>query len=103
LDRFGILPTQVSELMEVVRLRWKAMDIGIDKIVIRNNRMLAYFIANPKSPFYQTARFQNVMQNIQKNSKYFKIKEAKDRLALTSENISSIQQSIQLIDLLSKV
>jgi len=36
-DRFGKIPNQTVELMNTVRLRWKAMRLGLSKIILKNN------------------------------------------------------------------
>ncbi len=99
-DRFGALPKQTIELMQVVKLRWKAVSLGIEKIVLKNSRMLAYFISDQKSPYYQTELFMLVMRNIQKHHNLFKVKESKEKLILSCEDINSIEKAIKLLTLL---
>ena len=56
-DRFGALPPEALELMEVVRLRWQAVKMGIERMVLKNGRMVAYLVANLQSPFYKSEIF----------------------------------------------
>ena len=63
-DRFGPPPEQVKELSYVVRLRNLAMDLGFEKITIKQGVMLLYFISNPQSAYYRTDRFQKLIARI---------------------------------------
>jgi transcription-repair coupling factor (superfamily II helicase) len=101
-DRFGPVPDSSSELLEVVRLRWLANRLGFEKMVLKNNKMIGYFISNPKSPFYKSKAFNNILNNIQKQSG-FKIKEGNNKLTLTCEPVNSVQSACHLLRILSEV
>ncbi|TKG92301.1 transcription-repair coupling factor [Puteibacter caeruleilacunae] len=101
-DRFGKIPEQTKELMEVVRLRWTAINLGMEKIIIKNNIMICHFIANQESPFYQSPVFQDLLQYIMANPKLCRMKEAKDKLSIRFEKIKSIQQALRLLTEMNK-
>ena len=63
-DRFGPPPEQVKELSYVVRLRNLAMDLGFEKITLKQGVMLLYFISNPQSAYFRTDRFQKLINRI---------------------------------------
>jgi transcription-repair coupling factor (superfamily II helicase) len=96
-DRFGEMPPQTVELLNVVRLRWKAMEFGIERIMLKNDRMVLYFISNQDSPFYQSAEFSQVLQYVQKNSKRCLMKEVNGKLTLSFGNIGSVRKAVELI------
>ncbi|MFV0376777.1 MAG: TRCF domain-containing protein, partial [Mangrovibacterium sp.] len=89
-DRFGKLPKQSRELIEVVRLRWLAIDLGIERIILKNEKMICYFIADQKSHYYQSEAFTKVLNYVQKNPGKCRMKEQKDKLTLSFEKIKSI-------------
>jgi transcription-repair coupling factor (superfamily II helicase) len=89
-DRFGKLPLPSQELIEVVRVRWVAKQLGIEKIILKNKTLLIFFVANPQSPFYQSAVFGKIVQWLQQNPKKATMKEAKNRLTMSFPNIASI-------------
>jgi transcription-repair coupling factor (superfamily II helicase) len=97
-DRFGAIPVSGKELIDVVRLRWLATHLGFEKIILRNERLLAYFISNPKSPYYQSDTFTHILQNIQQNPRLFHLKEAKDKLAMTISPVKSIGKSMEILE-----
>ncbi len=102
-DRFGPPPTEAWQLIEVLRLRWLAEKLGIEKITLRNNRLHAYFISNPHSPFYGTALFQSILQKLHKGFFGAKLRESNDKLAVIIPNVSAIPQAIQLLNQLHEM
>lgn len=100
-DRFGPLPAPSVELLDVVRLRWKAEKLGIEKIILKGGKMLVYFISNQESAFYQTETFDKIIQAVQKNPRLFQMKEAKDKLSMVVDSISSIHKAIETIEKLN--
>ena len=63
-DRFGPVPKEVETLFEALRLRWVAKKIGLERIILKGGKLRGYFVEDPQSPFYETDRFQAVMQYI---------------------------------------
>lgn len=92
-DRFGALPPQVYELMNTIRLRWKAREIGFEKIVLKNTVLKGYFISNQQSGYFQSPRFSGVLQYVQANPRSCKMKEEKGKLSLTFGNIRSVEEA----------
>ncbi len=97
IDRFGALPKASKELLDEVRLRWQAEMLGIEKIILKGNKMLVYFISNQESKFYQSEIFDKLIRYIQKNPRTFQMKEAKDKLSMVVENIKSVKQAIDML------
>ncbi|MGL4956571.1 MAG: transcription-repair coupling factor [Bacteroidales bacterium] len=101
-DRFGKLPTQTQELLNVVRLRQYAVKLGVEKIILKNTRMTAYFVHNQNSLYYQSQVFTTIIQNIAQHPLRFKIKEQNDKLALAATQVSSINQAMQVLQVVGK-
>ncbi len=95
-DRFGDLPSQSQELLEVVQLRWKAMKMGIEKIILKNGIMILYFVSNPESLFYQSAMFQRILTFVQRR-KDCRMKETNSRLSLTVERIKDVKTAFVML------
>lgn len=64
-DRFGPLPKQVEELLTTVNCRRLAKEIGFEKIILKNRKLLLYFISNPASPYFDSDSFRRLLQYIQ--------------------------------------
>lgn len=97
-DRFGDIPQATLEMFEVVKLRWLAMDLGFEKIILHNNRLVLHFISNQLSPYYQSPVFSNILGYVQRKPQYFSMKEGVNKLTLTIDNIKSISESYTLLE-----
>ena len=100
-DRFGDLPQQTAELHNVVRLRWLAIELGMEKIVLKNGNMVGYFISNQQSSFYSSDTFVKIIGHIQKHQNFFQLKESKDRLSLIVKKVENIDDAIKLLQQIS--
>ena len=97
-DRFGKLPESSVELLMIVRLRWIARTLGIEKIVLRKGVMIDYFVANQESKFYKSDTFANILSFVQKHQSLFKLKESNNKLNLTVNTISSVYDAIKILN-----
>ena len=103
IDRFGSIPIQTQELINAVKLRKIAKNIGFEKIVLKGNKLIGFFIADESSSYYQTDIFSQVLNYVKENSKSCKMKEGNNKLSLAFENIKSISEAIRVLNQLYKV
>lgn len=103
-DRFGPLPKQAVALLNSIRIKWKASQLGIEKLVLKQGKMIGYFIGDQQSDFYQSARFHKVLQFVQQHGNICKLKEKETknglRLLLTFEQVNSIKKALEMITML---
>jgi len=97
IDRFGPIPKQVNDLLNTVRLRWIAKDLGFEKILLRHHNMTAYFVSNPESKYFESATFKQIMQYIMSHPKRTALKETNDKLQLTVKEVSTVTQALELL------
>jgi transcription-repair coupling factor (superfamily II helicase) len=97
LDRFGPVPPQTMELIHTIRLRWLAMEIGFEKLLLKNNRMVGYFIAKQDSPYYQSEAFTKVLKFVQQHPKTCKMKETNGKLTLSFEQVQSVDDAVDAL------
>ncbi len=100
-DRFGPIPREVHELIHSFKLRWLAQELGIERLVIKSNKLVGYFIANPQSPFYESPLFQTVLKNIVQFPK-IKLAEQNDRLRMVIDGVMLIKQAKEIFEELKK-
>jgi len=100
-DRFGELPSQAEDLLNSVRVKWIANSIGLEKIVMKNSKLIGYFISDQQSDFYQSNTFTKVLQFVQTHAHLCKIKEKKTRnglrLLLVFEKISTVDNALKAL------
>jgi transcription-repair coupling factor (superfamily II helicase) len=97
-DRFGPVPVEAIELINVVRMRWAAMQLGFEKITLKNNKMLAYFLSKQDSDYYNSPMFKAILLYAQKTPKQTFLKEQNNKLWLTIENIKSVDEAIAVFE-----
>lgn len=93
-DRFGPIPNQTLELFEVVKLRRLAMNLGIERILLKGGKMAVYFISDNTSLFYQSSKFQQILQKVQKLGENCHMQEKNNKLVLTFEKIASVKKAL---------
>ncbi len=101
-DRFGELPVQLEQLTYVVRLRWTAIKLGFERIVIKNGIMLAYFVNNQNSPYYKTELFSNILGYINHNPQRTRIKEQNNKLLLRVMGVESMEMAYNIVSQMKK-
>ena len=92
-DRFGPLPEQTRDLMNVVRLRRLAVSLGFEKILLKNGIMIIYMISNQMSHYYRSPLFSGILGYI-RNQRKIGIREEKNKLTLRIENIHSVAAAL---------
>ena len=97
IDRFGPIPKQVNDLLNTVRLRWIAKDLGFEKILLRHHNMTAYFVSNQQSKYYESSAYMQIMQYIMNHPKRTALKETNDKLQLTVKEVETVTQALELL------
>ncbi|MBT8309224.1 MAG: transcription-repair coupling factor [Flavobacteriaceae bacterium] len=101
IDRFGNLPLQVEDLLNSVRVKWFAKSIGLEKVIMKNGKLVGYFIGDQTSDYYQSEAFTSVLKFVQNNAFICKMKEKQTRnglrLLITFENIKTLENALQVL------
>jgi transcription-repair coupling factor (superfamily II helicase) len=100
-DRFGALPIQALDLLNSVRLKWLAKNLGLERLILKKGKMIGYFVSDQQSTFYQSEIFTKVLKFIQFNSAICTMKEKETkhglRLLLTFNTINSVEQALSTL------
>ena len=103
-DRFGPLPKQALSLMSSIKIKWIATRFGIEKLVLKQGKMIAYFVSDHESPYYQSAQFTKVLQFVQQNANLARMKEKETpkglKLLLTFDHVKSIRRALELLQMI---
>tara|TARA_A100000171_G_scaffold52879_2_gene73959 strand:- start:4352 stop:7699 length:3348 start_codon:yes stop_codon:yes gene_type:complete len=101
LDRFGELPEEVEDLLNSVRIKWMAIAMGLERVVMKKGRFIGYFISDQQSDFYQSPAFSKMLQFVQTHSQTVKMKEKQTRnglrLLLTIEKVTSVRRVLDVL------
>jgi transcription-repair coupling factor (superfamily II helicase) len=106
IDRFGPLPKQAISLLNSIKIKWIATKLGIEKLVMKQGKMICYFVSDQQSNYYTSAQFNKVLQFVQKQPQLCKMKEKQTpnglRLLLTFEHVKSIRKALELMEMMEK-
>lgn len=97
IDRFGPIPTATQELIKTITLRTMAKDFGIERLVLKQNKLVCYFSTNPDNPFYSSANFFKLIQYATRHSRTAHFKEGNGRCSLVTDQVASIHQAIEVV------
>ena len=100
IDRFGEVPSETHELMNAIRLRWLAKDIGFEKLVLKKNILIGTFITDQNSVYYQSNKFTKVLNFIKSNPHAANMAEKKGKLRLRFDNVSSVEEAINKLTMI---
>jgi len=96
-DRFGVLPQPALDLIDTLRLRWMAKQVGFEKVVLKQGKFVGYFIADQQSAYYQSAQFTFVLSCVQKRIGGGQMKERNDKLLMVFEGVNTIPETLALL------
>ena len=103
IDRFGPIPKPVEELILSFKLRWLAEEIGVEKLVLKSNKMIGYFIANSQSKFYDSPSFTKVLDFMQKHPMEVKLSEKNDRLRIIYSDVKTLTDAYSRLERVLKL
>ena len=100
-DRFGELPIQALDLLDSLRIKWLAKTFGLEKIVLKQKRMIGFFVSDQQSEFYQTEGFSRMLRYVQQHPKTCVMKEKQTkaglRLLVTFIRIDSVKTALETL------
>ncbi|QEH40377.1 transcription-repair coupling factor [Chitinophaga sp. XS-30] len=90
-DRFGPTPDPVKDLFTTIRCRWMAIELGFEKMILKEETLRCYFINNPDSPYFESPTFQHLLHYIQARTNNARLKQ-------TGKNFMLIVSRIKTMD-----
>ena len=97
-DRFGKIPKQTMELFNIVRIRWIAIKLGIERISMKGGKMLCYFVSEDSSPYFQTQTFGNILLYLQKHPRNTQMKQVGGKACIVVSGIDNTQKALSFLD-----
>jgi transcription-repair coupling factor (superfamily II helicase) len=91
IDRFGPLPTEVQELFITVRCRKLAVDLGFERMILKNDSLKCYFINKPDSPYFESETFNSILQYLQTGTNKARLKQVGKLFMVVVEPVKDMQ------------
>lgn len=96
-DRFGAVPKQVKDLFDTVRCRKIAVELGFERLMLKDETLRCYFINNPESPYFESPVFQSILNFIQKGTNKARLKQTGRLFMLVVDDIKSMQGILKFL------
>ena len=92
IDRFGKLPEEAEQLLNVVRLRWLCCRLGIEKVILKQERLSLYFTTK-SDKYWQSEMFSKIVEFVMTRPQRCRLVEDKDRKGKpTGRRYATVQQ-----------
>lgn len=98
IDRFGPMPSAVEDLFTTVRCRWRAVEIGFEKMTLKQDTLRCYFINRPDSPYFESALFKNVLAYLQTGTNKARLKQVGKNFLLVVDDIKDMEAMLRFLD-----
>ena len=102
-DRFGKIPPQGEELINIVRLKRTAKKLGIEKVSLKQERMNISLVMDPESPYYQSEAFDKLLEFVKRNYKICQLKETNKRRSILIQNIRAVEKACKILEEISNI
>lgn len=100
-DRFGPLPLQAQNLLLLVRLRWLAISLGFEKVVLKNSHMTTFLISSQNSPYFKSKTFGDIIQYVVSNPVKCTFKGSANK-AIVFNKVISVGDAIAILQSISQ-
>lgn len=97
IDRFGAIPHEGEELMQVVSLRKLGKSLGCEKLILRQGKLILQFVSNIESPYYQSPTFGKVINYAGSHIRECQLKEIKGRRLMHVFNVPTVGKAVETL------
>ena len=96
-DRFGPVPSEGEELMQVVVLRRVGKHLGCEKVMLKQGVMTLQFVSNQNSPFYQSKVFGGIIRYVMDNPRRCNFKDINGHRLIKIANVPSVSEAVHVM------
>lgn len=93
-DRFGPIPRQGIELMQVVSLRRLGKHLGCEKLILKQSTLQMQFVSNLNSAYYKSNAFGKCIDYIAANPRRCNIKEKNGKRSMVVTNVKTVGDAV---------
>ncbi|MDA0729184.1 MAG: transcription-repair coupling factor [Bacteroidetes bacterium] len=97
-DRFGPLPEETEELLGTIRLRWVAQWLGMEKLVLKSGKLIAAFVSDEESAYYQGPTFARVLDYLKNHAKDASMYQRNGGLRLRIDHVETVLQALAIFE-----
>jgi len=97
LDRFGPIPAKVEDLFTTVRCRWMGVDLGFEKMTLKEDTLRCYFINRPDSPYFESGLFKKVLAYLQTGTNKARLKQTGRMFLLIVDHVKDMEEMYRFL------
>ena len=97
IDRFGPVPPQGEELLQVVALRRYGKRLGCEKIILKQGRMQMQFVSNSDSAYYKSQAFGKMLAYIASHTRRCNLKEVKGKRSMVVTGVPTVSEAVTIL------
>ncbi len=101
-DRFGPMPAPVEDLFTTVRCRWLAVDLGFEKMTLKDQTLRCYFINRPDSPYFESDLFKQLLAYLQTGTNKARLKQTGKMFLLVVDSVRDMSEMQRFLSLMHK-
>lgn len=102
IDRFGPVPHEGEELLQVVALRRLGRKLGCEKIMLRQCTMTMQLVSNPESAYYKSQAFEKVINYVVSNPQRSNLKESGNRRLVRFKDVKTVKDAVDILRNITK-
>ncbi|MBR1808294.1 MAG: transcription-repair coupling factor [Paludibacteraceae bacterium] len=103
IDRFGTLPQKAEELLMVVQLRWACISLGIEKVVLKFDKMIIYLPSNITPAYSDSPEFGKILQYVAQRPARCRFRQSETKKSIEIDQVRTIQGALNLINVIKSV
>jgi transcription-repair coupling factor (superfamily II helicase) len=102
IDRFGPIPNEVEDLFTTVRCRWLGVELGFEKMSLKEQTMRCYFVNKNDSPYFESDTFKNILEYLQTGTNKAKLKQVAKNFLLVVDDIKTMKEMERFLGFMHK-
>ena len=95
-DRFGAIPAVSEELIQVVPLRVAGKQLGIEKLMLKQQKMYFYFVSRQDSPYFQSEAFGRILQYVSRHTRQCNFREAGGKRSVVISEVPTVAAALTI-------
>lgn len=103
IDRFGTLPEKAEELLTVVQLRWACMSLGIEKVVLKLDKMIIYIPQHASDKYIHSAEFGKILLYVAQRPTRCHFRQSETKKSIEIDSVRTVQGAYNLINVINSI
>ncbi len=97
IDRFGPVPHEGEELLQVVPLRRLGKRLGCEKLILKQDSMRMQFVSNTASAYYKSQAFDKVLRYIGNYPRRCNLKEVSGKHIMIVSGVKTVGDAVAVL------